>query len=76
MTPKITLFIPTYRRPDTLKNAIQSAIDQTWKDLQVIICDNASNDETQEVIRRFTERDPRVRSICHEENIGMLGNYH
>ncbi len=71
----ITIFIPTYKRPQTLKKAIQSAIDQTWKDLQIVVCDNASGDETQEIIRTFAEKDPRIHSICHPENIGMLGNY-
>lgn len=71
----ITLFIPTYRRPHTLKKAIQSAIDQTWKDLQVVVCDDASGDETPDIVTSFIEKDPRVKLISHPKNIGMMANY-
>jgi glycosyltransferase involved in cell wall biosynthesis len=71
----ITIFIPTYRRPQLLKRAIESALSQTWKNIQVIICDNASGDQTKDIVAEFIERDSRVQYICHPLNIGMLANY-
>ncbi len=73
--PLITVFIPTYRRPQLLKRAIESVLSQTCKELCVLICDNASQDETAEIVARFAKEDPRIQYFCHAENIGMLGNY-
>jgi len=73
--PLITTIILTYRRPDLLKKAIQSVLSQTYPHFQVWICDNASQDETAEIVREFVEKDPRVKYVCHEKNLGMMGNY-
>jgi glycosyltransferase involved in cell wall biosynthesis len=73
--PKITIFIPTFRRSQLLKKAIYSALNQTWRDLQVIVCDNASKDQTGNIVRAIQKRDKRVKYICHDRNIGMLANY-
>lgn len=73
--PDITIFIPTFRRPLTLPKAIESALNQTWKNLKVLISDNASGDETPEIVRMIAARDSRVQYICQPENKGMLGNY-
>lgn len=67
----ITIFIPTYRRPHLLKRAIESALNQSYSNIQVIVCDNASDDETADVVKKY----PRVKYICHPQNIGMLQNY-
>ena len=76
MNEQITIFIPTYKRPHFLKKAIESALNQTWKDLQVIVCDNASCDETPDVVSKLMREDARLKYVCHAENLGMLGNYH
>jgi glycosyltransferase involved in cell wall biosynthesis len=74
-SPSTTIFIPTYRRPQLLKKAIASALNQTWANLQVVVCDNASKDETGEIVAQFRQTDPRVQYICHSTELGMLGNY-
>jgi glycosyltransferase involved in cell wall biosynthesis len=71
----ITTIIPTYKRPKLLKRAIESALHQTFERIAVHVYDNASNDDTEEVVRRCMEKDPRVNYWRHPENIGMLGNY-
>lgn len=71
----ITAFIPTYRRPLLLKRAIQSVLDQSFKNFQICVLDNASGDETESVVKEFMEKDSRVKYICHVENLGMMGNY-
>lgn len=73
--PLLTIFIPTYRRPRFLTKAIKSVLSQTWHNLQVVICDNASQDETAEIVSQFKQADPRVHYIGHSTNLGMLGNY-
>lgn len=73
--PVITLIIPTYKRPELLRRALKSALNQTFTSFQICIYDNASGDETREVVEEFMNKDPRVKYHCHPENIGMIGNY-
>lgn len=73
--PLITIFIPTYKRPHLLKKTLKSALEQTYKDLCILVCDNASDDETPQVIAEFMQQDSRILYVRHEKNRGMLGNY-
>ena len=73
--PRITTIIPTYRRPRLLERAIRSVLDQTHPHLQVCVYDNASGDETREVVAQIGTEDPRVQYHCHKENIGAIPNF-
>ncbi len=75
MEPLITTVIPTYRRPKLLRRAIQSVLNQTYPHFLVQVFDNASGDETGEVVAEIMRRDPRVRYHCHKENIGLERNF-
>jgi glycosyltransferase involved in cell wall biosynthesis len=74
MDQMITVIIPTYRRPLLLKRAIESVLRQTYGNFKLIICDNHSEDATQEIITPFLW-DSRVQFFSHEKNIGMGANY-
>jgi len=74
-SPQITTIIPTYRRPKFLKYAIQSVLDQTYKDLIVLVCDNASGDETKSVVMSLAEKDPRVKYFCQQEHVSLEDNF-
>jgi len=73
--PLITTIIPTYRRPKMLRRAIKSVLNQTYPHFQVCVYDNASGDETAEVVSEFAKKDPRVKYHCHPENIGAIKNF-
>jgi len=73
MSPKVTVCIPTFNRAGYLREAIQSVLDQTFIDFELLISDNASSDNTAEVVAGFT--DPRVRYHRHATNIGIGGNH-
>ncbi len=73
-SPTITAIIPTYRRPELLRRSIANVLAQTYPHLKVLVCDNASGDETAEVVSEFQRRDPRVRYHCHAENTGPSYN--
>jgi glycosyltransferase involved in cell wall biosynthesis len=66
---KVSVVIPTCNRASFLKAAIQSVLNQTFRDFEIIVVDDASEDETPEVIRSFT--DPRIRCVRHEANKGQ-----
>ncbi len=74
-TPTITTLIVTYRRPQLLKKAIESVLNQTYPHFELFICDNASGDETEAVVTEYCSRDARVKYHCHATNIGMIENY-
>jgi glycosyltransferase involved in cell wall biosynthesis len=57
-SPLISIVIPTYNRADLIAKAIQSVLDQTYQNWELIIVDNHSDDGTKEVIDSF--KDPRI----------------
>lgn len=71
----ITTIIPTYRRPQLLKKAINSVLNQTYPYVRVCVYDNASNDETVDVVNDIARKDSRVFYHCHHENIGAANNF-
>lgn len=73
--PMITTIIPTYRRPLLLKRAIESVLCQTYHHYKICVYDNASGDETANIMKDLCNRDERINYHCHSENIGMMGNY-
>jgi glycosyltransferase involved in cell wall biosynthesis len=73
--PMITTIIPTYRRPQQLKQAIISVLNQTYPHFQVCVYDNASGDDTALVVAEIAKADTRVKYYCHKENIGAFNNF-
>lgn len=69
---KLTTIIPTYRRPQFLKQAVRCVQNQTFDDLIIYIFDNASEDETEEVVRELQKEDRRIKYYCPPKNIGLL----
>jgi glycosyltransferase involved in cell wall biosynthesis len=66
--PKLTAIIPTYNRAETLSRAVDSVLDQTFEDIEVLVVDDGSTDETQELLGSYS--DQRVRVVTHETNRG------
>jgi glycosyltransferase involved in cell wall biosynthesis len=62
MSPRVSVLIPCYNSARWVGDAVQSALDQTLGDLEVVVVDDGSNDESVEVIRRF---EPRIRWETH-----------
>ncbi|TAE61169.1 MAG: glycosyltransferase family 2 protein [Nostocales cyanobacterium] len=70
--PLVSIIIPTYNRPDYLKQAIYSAVTQTYKNIEIVVSDNCSPESPQSLVESFA--DPRIRFWRHPENVGMLKN--
>ncbi len=73
MTTKVSVTIPTHNRAHFVGQAIESVLAQTFRDFELIVCDNASTDATREVVGQYA--DPRLRYLRHSENVGMAGNW-
>lgn len=72
---KVTVAIPTYNRAELLAGCIESVLAQDYPDLQLLVLDNASQDDTQEVVRLLAKQDRRITYIRHETNIGFVRNW-
>ncbi|HMD51194.1 MAG TPA: glycosyltransferase, partial [Solirubrobacteraceae bacterium] len=59
--PLVSVGIPTYNRASRLRRAADSVLGQSYAELELVICDNASDDETEEVCLELSRGDPRVR---------------
>jgi len=66
--PKVSVIIPTYNRAHLVGRAIRSVLNQTYQDFEIIVVDDHSTDNTEEVVKSFN--DPRIRYIRHEKNRG------
>lgn len=74
--PYFTIAIPTKNRPDRVGNAVRSLVEQTFGDLEVIVCDNsdeAESERTQAVVEAFD--DPRIRYIRTNGRLSMPDNW-
>jgi GT2 family glycosyltransferase len=74
-TPLVTTVIPTYRRPQLLRRAIESALRQTRPDGIVAVYDDASGDETESVMRDVVARERRVTYYRQPTNLGLVENF-
>lgn len=68
----VCILLPTYNDADYLKDTIRSILNQSFRDFELIILDNASDDTTPEVVNAID--DPRIFYHRHPENLGFLGN--
>lgn len=71
--PIVSVLLPTFRRAKSglFEAAVKSVLNQTQKELELIIIDDASTDGTEDLIRGFMEQDARVSCIRHQYNVGL-----
>lgn len=74
-SPRVAIGMPVHDGEDYVAEAIDSILGQTFEDFELVICDNASTDATEEICRGFAERDPRVRYLRNPRNLGAHPNY-
>jgi len=72
--PSVSVVLVTYRRARLLDATIDAILRQSLTDFELIIADNASPDDTEEVCRRWASRDGRIRYYRRSHNVGMLQN--
>jgi len=73
--PLLSVGIPTYNRAAKLARAAESVLAQTHHNLELVISDNASGDDTEALCRRLCERDSRVRYLRSPVNRGPTANF-
>ena len=68
MSPKISIIIPTHNRPKFLPQAIQSVLDQTFQDFEIIVVDDGIEKRANQIVEKMD--DNRIDYIQHQENRG------
>lgn len=72
MAPRLTVAIPTYNRAGLLAECLETVLAQNFGDFELLVVDNCSTDETQDVVRAIA--DPRLRLVVNDRNLGPAGN--
>ena len=73
--PLVSIGFPVWNGDVLLSRSLESLITQDYPNLEILISDNASTDSTQEICESFARRDPRIRYVRQETNLGMVKNF-
>jgi glycosyltransferase involved in cell wall biosynthesis len=73
--PKLTIGLGVYNDARFLRGGLESLLCQTYNDFELIISDNASTDETPEIIREYANKDSRIRVFRQPKNVGLVRNF-
>jgi glycosyltransferase involved in cell wall biosynthesis len=68
---KISVIVPVYNAQDTIATALDSILSQTWGNLEVLVADDCSIDDTVNIVERYVDSDSRVHLIRSEANNGV-----
>jgi glycosyltransferase involved in cell wall biosynthesis len=74
-TPRVSMGLPVFNVERYLDESIESYLNQTFRDIELVISDNGSTDRTPEICRKWAERDSRVRFLRSDVNRGLAWNH-
>ena len=74
-TPKLTIGMPIYNGERFLEETMDSLLNQSFEDFELIISDNASTDRTEKICKTFEAKDSRIQYLRLEENLGASENH-
>lgn len=69
--PKISVILPFYRSEKFIRRAVDSVLNQTLEDFELICIDDYGGDSSQNIVEEYCQRDSRVRLIKNDSNIGL-----
>lgn len=71
----VSILIPVYNRESLIGETIDSALNQTYKNIEIIIGDNCSTDNTWQIIQEYRQNDSRIKAFQNKTNIGPVKNW-
>lgn len=75
IAPLVTIGLPVFNDATYLDEAIKSLLNQTYKNIEVIICDDASTDASFQIAQKLANEDTRIKLYKNEFNLGVTGNF-
>jgi len=73
--PEVSIGMPVFNGGDTIAKALDSLLSQTFADFELLISDNASTDNTDEICKRYAQKDKRIIYVRQPENMGIGYNF-
>jgi len=73
--PKVSICIPTYNGAEYIEEALYSAINQTYNNIEIIICDDKSSDDTINICKAYQKKHPNIKIFQNTENLGLVKNW-
>src|SRR5207245_5286947 len=74
-TPRVSVGLPVYNGEKFLRKRLDSVLEQTFENFELIISDNASTDATLVICMEYSKKDKRIRYIRQEKNMGLTWNF-
>ncbi len=74
-TPLISICIPTYNGEKYIEETLNSALNQTYQNIEIIITDDHSSDQTVAICKSYAKRDKRIKVFKNDTNLGLVNNW-
>ena len=71
LMPLVSVNLTTHNRSHLIERALKGILNQTYKNYEIIIVDDASSDNTKEIIKKYQKRNKRIKYIRHKQNKGL-----
>jgi GT2 family glycosyltransferase len=72
--PLVSVLVTTFNSADFVEGSLRSLLEQSYRDLEIVVCDDASADSTVDIVRRISASDPRIRLITNKRNVGTYAS--
>ncbi len=73
-TPFVSVILPTYNGAKFIEETLQSVLDQTYKNLEIIIIDDCSTDNSYDILKSYADKDDRIKLYRNDKNLGIGKN--
>jgi glycosyltransferase involved in cell wall biosynthesis len=73
--PLVSIGLPVFNGEALIGRALESLLTQDFRDFEIIVCDNASQDATVQIAAAYADRDGRIRLYRNPQNLGLAGNF-
>ena len=70
--PKISIIMPVYNVAPFVAKALQSCVEQSFRDIEIICVDDCGQDESMDIVEEFAKKDERIRIVRNKQNLGLL----
>ena len=75
LNPLVSICIPTYNGSSYIEETLECVINQTYSNIEIIITDDSSTDDTALICKRYAKKDQRIKFYQNEINLGLIGNW-
>ncbi|MBD1373127.1 glycosyltransferase family 2 protein [Hazenella sp. IB182357] len=72
--PLVSVLIPTFNRPKWFREALNSVLAQTYSNIEIVICDDSTNDDTERLIQKYLREFPQIKYYHNETRLGQFDN--